>query len=94
MSQIAKLPLRRFTGEYDMFGNQVLTDGKIRLDSLYRFKGQQAAAVIVVELDDEFASHDDWQRALFTAMTRATVRLELLVHESCRLRDTFAAAGV
>lgn len=92
MTQVGKLPLRRFTGEYDLFGNQILTDGKIRLDSLYRFKGQQAPAVVVVELDDELAASPGWQRALFTAMTRATVRLELLVHESAPLLGVLTAA--
>ncbi len=85
MTQVGGLPLRRFTGDYDLFGNQLLTDGKIRLDSLFRFKGQEAPAVVVVELDDEFAANPEWQRALFTAMTRATVRLELLVCEGSRL---------
>ncbi|KPK51658.1 MAG: hypothetical protein AMS22_10570, partial [Thiotrichales bacterium SG8_50] len=35
-------PVRRFTGEYDSAGNQVLTDGVITFDTVYRFKGQQS----------------------------------------------------
>ncbi len=87
ISQVGKLKLRRFTGEYDLFGNQILTNGEIHLDSLYRFKGQQSPAVVVTDLDDEFAASPDWQCALFTALTRATVRLEILVDERSRLRD-------
>lgn len=34
-------PLRRFTNEYDLFGNQVLSEGKLRFESVYRFKGQR-----------------------------------------------------
>ena len=38
--------LRRFNGEYDLFGNQVYLKGQILFDTVRRFKGQQAAAVI------------------------------------------------
>jgi hypothetical protein len=32
--------LRRYTGEYDLFGNQLYTTGQVLFDSIYRFKGQ------------------------------------------------------
>jgi hypothetical protein len=70
--------LRRFTGDYDMFGNQVLTDGKLRFESVFRFKGQQAPVVILVDVDPDEAKLERFQRVLYCGMSRATVRLEIL----------------
>ncbi len=69
-------PIRRFTGEYDSAGNQILTEGKITFDTVYRFKGQQSPAVILVDTED--ASNE----VLLVGMTRATVRLDA-VRISC-----------
>ena len=49
--KVGGYPLRRFIGEYDLLGNQVLTPGKIAFESVGRFKGQQAPAVILVDID-------------------------------------------
>ena len=73
--------MRRFIGKYDHQGNQMFTDGKIRFDSVYRFKGQQAPAVVLVDVDRD-PNKDREQRALFSGMTRATVRLEMVVNGS------------
>jgi hypothetical protein len=77
--RVGNFTLRRFTGEYDLFGNQVLTSGQITFDSVRRFKGQQAPAVILVDAEPDPARPERSQRLLFTGMTRATVRLELMV---------------
>jgi hypothetical protein len=69
--------LRRFSGDYDMFGNQVYSDGQLLFESVYRFKGQQAPAVLLVDVDPK-PDHERDMRVLYTAMTRATVRLEIL----------------
>jgi len=71
-------PLRRFTEEYTDDGHQIYAPGRILFDSVYRFKGQQAPAVILTDID-----FDDWRgereaRVLYAGMTRARVRLELL----------------
>jgi hypothetical protein len=75
--QIAGLPVRRFTEEYDSQGNQVFTNGRIQFESIYRFKGQQAPAVVLVDVDPK---NDRDQRALFSGMTRATVRLDMVIN--------------
>jgi hypothetical protein len=85
-------PLRRFTNEYDLFGNQVLTEGKLRFESVYRFKGQQAPAVVLMDVDPAAESLEHDRRVLFSGMTRATVRLELVVRRSNPLNDMFATA--
>ena len=77
--RVGNFTLRRFTGEYDLFGNQVLTAGQITFDSVRRFKGQQAPAVILVDAEPDPVRPELSQRLLYTGMTRATVRLELLM---------------
>ena len=73
--------LRRITGEYDANGRQIMTEGQLHFDSIYRFKGQQAAAVILVDIDPRSDRMEREQRLLFCGMTRATVRLELVVNK-------------
>jgi hypothetical protein len=79
--RVGNFTLRRFTGEYDPFGNQVLTAGQITFDSVRRFKGQQAPAVILVDAEPDPGRQELSQRLLDTGMTRATVRLELLMRK-------------
>jgi superfamily I DNA and RNA helicase len=74
--QIAGESVKRFAG-YDDQGDQTFTPGNLYFESIYRFKGQQAPAVILVDVDPK---HDRDQCALFSGMTRATVRLELVVN--------------
>ena len=78
LDKVGHLTLRRFTGDYDMFGNQVLTAGRLTFDTVRRFKGQQAPAVILVDADPGKNSLDQYQRLLYCGMTRATVRLEVV----------------
>ena len=77
---IAGLRTRRFTGRYDSAGNPQWTGGELLVETLYRFKGQSAPAVILCEIDFEQAS-DVERRKLFVGMTRAQVRLECVLSE-------------
>jgi hypothetical protein len=72
--------LKRPLGSYDLFGNQEWSAGKLRFDTIRRYKGQQDAAVILtdVELPDDAERLPEWQRLMFTALTRATDRVELV----------------
>ena len=70
--------LARFTGGYDLFGNQVYTPGQILFDTVRRFKGQQAAAVILTDVAPREQHLTRELQVLFCGMTRATVRLELV----------------
>ena len=51
LQEVGGLGLRHFTGEYDKDGNQLWTPGLLTFDSIYRFKGQEAPAVILVDVD-------------------------------------------
>ena len=78
--RLGQTTLRRFTGEYDLFGQPVYSEGDVLLESVYRFKGQAAPAVIFAEIDfDEL--DDKAVRKLFVGATRSMMRLTLILHE-------------
>jgi superfamily I DNA and RNA helicase len=78
LDKIGKYRLKRFTGEYDSSGNQVYTEGDILFDSIFRFKGNQSPAVILVDIDKTESLSDRDRSVLFCGMTRATVRLDII----------------
>jgi superfamily I DNA and RNA helicase len=79
--RIGSFTLSRPTGEYDLLGNQLFEGGQLRFDTVYRFKGQQAPAIILTDVEPNQDRLNHAERLLFTAMTRATVRLELIIRE-------------
>ena len=79
--RVGAFTLSRPTGGYDLLGNQLFENGQLRFDTVYRFKGQQAPAIILTDVDPDQDRPDHAERLLFTAMTRATVRLELVLRE-------------
>lgn len=88
--RLGDLALRRFTG-YDASGNQKMTDGDIHFDSIRRFKGREAPAIVLCDVDPERLGQG-WKDLLYCGMTRATVRLELLVPSSDPLHDRLRRA--
>lgn len=72
--------LKSFSGQYDLFGNPLFRDGELLTESVYRFKGQSAPAVIFTEID--FAQLDEKSfRKLFVGMTRARLKLVMVMSE-------------
>ena len=72
--------LRAPTGQYDLLGNSIVTDGDLLIDSVHRFKGRAAPCVVFTEID--FETLDDAAvRRLFVGATRATMKLMLVVSE-------------
>lgn len=84
---IAGFHTRHFDG-YDDEGSQRYSTGLLRVDTVYRFKGLQAAAVIFAEIDFEAITPAVINR-LYTGMTRARSSLTLIV--SKRARDLLMA---
>ena len=80
VEKVGNLRLRRYTGEYDASGNQLMTEGRIAFDTVRRFKGQEAPAVILVDVDPDRERLEDSLSVLFCGMTRATARLDLVVN--------------
>jgi len=94
---IGGVPVRRFANAYDVHGNQVMTDGLLCFESINRFKGQQAPAVIVTDVDPSaggtpLAVERDLRR-LFCSMTRASVRLEIFARRGNALTDAWEASS-
>ncbi len=71
--RIGEHRLRRFTGHYSDDGEQLLTRGDLDVETIWRFKGQQRPHVIVVGLNKDGPVKPRTHRALYVALTRATV---------------------
>ncbi|MDE3010032.1 MAG: ATP-binding domain-containing protein [Pseudomonadota bacterium] len=70
--------LRAFTGRYDLFGMPEYSSGELLAESVLRFKGQSAPAVVLCEVD--FAELDlKALRRLFVGATRARLKLVVVM---------------
>lgn len=79
--KVGPYSLSKPTGAYDALGNQVSGNGQIRFDTVYRFKGQEACAVIITDVPGDLGDlppDSQVRRSLFTALTRATVRADII----------------
>ena len=77
--------LKSFTGSYDLFGNPVFREGGLLAESVYRFKGQSAPALIFTEIDFEDMT-ELVLRKLFVGMTRARLKLVLVMSDRASLQ--------
>jgi hypothetical protein len=78
--QLGPHTLRAATGRYDLFGAPEYSAGEVLVETVYRFKGQCAPCVIFTEID--FDAWDELvERKLFVGMTRASMRLTLVLSE-------------
>jgi superfamily I DNA and RNA helicase len=93
LDQVGGVALRRFTENYDSDGGQIMTEGGLLFDSVYRFKGQEAPAVILVDVDPDVRYLERAEMLLYCGMTRATVRLELVVNRENDFNQRFFSAG-
>ena len=80
LDRIGQTSLRHFTGEYDLFGQPVYTKGEVLVESVYRFKGQAAPAIILTEIDFDVLD-DQAIRQLFVGPTRSSMKLILILHQ-------------
>ena len=78
LENLGSWPLRRFTGRFDDGGSAIWSDGILLIDSVRRFKGQAAPAIVLTECDlpglDPIS-----KRLLFVGLTRAHIHLEWVV---------------
>lgn len=81
--------IRRFAGTYDEGGGAMWTPGELLVESVRRFKGQAAPAVVLTECDFE-SLEPMTRRLLFVGVTRARMHLEWVL--SRRAGDLVAAA--
>ena len=80
LDRLGPTSLCHFTGEYDLFGQPVHTPGDVLVESVYRFKGQAAPAIILAEIDFDVLD-DQALRKLFVGATRSSMKLVLVVHQ-------------
>jgi len=73
--------LRSHAG-YSKDGHERTTAGKLTFDSIHRYKGQQAPAVILVDVDFADWREERARNVLYTAMTRAGMHLCIAYTES------------
>ena len=92
-TRVGNHTLKRFSGGYDLLGNQVFTPGQLHLESIYRYKGQQAPAIIAIDVESRSRDEERMQRILYTAFSRATVRLDVLVKSGDPLEKRLVEAA-
>jgi hypothetical protein len=90
VERVGNYTLARFTGQYDLFGNQRYTEGQIVFDTVRRFKGQQSPAVILVDVDPREEHLQQELQVLFCGMTRPTVRLDVVANARCGANPVWA----
>jgi len=88
---LGRVSLRGFTGRYDLFGSPEYSPGELLVESVYRFKGQSAPAVILAEVDFDVLD-DRTLRKLFVGATRAMMKLVVVL--TPRARAVLEARGV
>ena len=90
--RIADVATRRFTGRFTDEGEALMTDGALRLETLFRFKGQAADCIVLTEID-----FNDWDedvgRRLFVGLTRARLRVNLVASRSAARHLTERLSG-
>jgi len=81
LNNLGKWSLNRWTGKYDDGSNAVWKDGQLLIESVRRFKGQAAQAVVLTECD--MAELDPTnRRLLFVGLTRARVHWEWVMSKA------------
>ncbi len=78
LDKLGPWSLNRFTGKFDEGSAPIWKEGQLLIESVRRFKGQAAAAVVLTECD--VAELDLLnRRLLFVGLTRARVHLEWVI---------------
>ena len=90
-SEIGGHGVRRLAG-HTSDGIALFTEGPLRVETLWRFKGQQAPAILVCELGGSITDVNT-QRRVYVAATRATARLEFLLPKTSPLMSPLRAAA-
>jgi molybdopterin-guanine dinucleotide biosynthesis protein len=84
LDQLGNWTIQRYTGQFDEGSNPIWTKGQLLVESVRRFKGQAAPAVVLTECD--MAQLDPLnRRLLFVGLTRARVHLEWVVSSNTAL---------
>jgi hypothetical protein len=78
LDKLGQWSLSRFTGQFDEGSTPIWKEGQLLIESVRRFKGQAASAMVLTECD--IAQLDPLnRRLLFVGLTRARVHLEWVI---------------
>ena len=83
---------RRFTGAFSKNSDPIWTEGELLVESVFRFKGQSAPAVVLSEVDFVDLSPSE-RRKLFVGLTRAQMAVEIVVSPSAEAVFAALLAG-
>jgi len=84
VDHIGTFSTQHFTGKYTTDGDQIWSEGDLITESIYRFKGQSAPAVVLSEID--FVEMTDTERnKLFVGLTRAQMAVEIVMSPPAEL---------
>jgi Holliday junction resolvase-like predicted endonuclease len=72
--------VRRWLGRFDAAANPVFSEGPLRAETVYRFKGQSAPVIVLTGLDFKELT-EPLRRRLFVAMTRAQHKLVCVANQ-------------
>ncbi len=72
--------IKAFTGQYDLLSSPVYSSGDLFIESVHRFKGQSAPCIVFTEIDFDALDAAALNK-LFVGMTRATMKLVMVVSE-------------
>jgi superfamily I DNA and RNA helicase len=78
LDKLGDWTLNRFTGKFDEGSVPIWRDGDLLMESVRRFKGQAAPAVVLTECDMARLDAAN-RRLLFVGLTRARVHLEWVI---------------
>ena len=78
LDQLGVWSLRHFTGKFDEGSSPIWKDGQLLIDSVRRFKGQAAPAVVLTECDIAQLTPLN-RKLLFVGLTRARMHLEWVI---------------
>ena len=78
LDQLGIWSLRHFTGKFDEGSSPIWKDGQLLIDSVRRFKGQAAPAVVLTECDIAQLTPLN-RKLLFVGLTRARMHLEWVI---------------
>jgi superfamily I DNA and RNA helicase len=84
LEKVAGHRIRKFTGAYDENQQPIYTDGELDAETIYRFKGQQAPAIILTDVE-VLAKKDRSERdeaLLWCGLTRALVGCEVIAKQA------------
>lgn len=79
--KIGNYTTKHFTGKYTSDGEPIWSNGELLTETIFRFKGQSAPAIVLSEIDFQEMTRIE-RNKLFVGLTRAQMAIEIVLSES------------